>query len=70
MITDWGVSVTKIRLLSILASADGLKNVKREFPDLEIWVAAVDEKLTTPDGLICPGLGDAGDRLFNTELKE
>jgi len=68
MITDWGVPVTKIRLLSILASEDGLKNVQKEFPELEVWVAAVDNQLTT-NGLISPGLGDAGDRLFNT-LKE
>jgi len=65
MITDWGVPVTSIRLLSILASEDGLKNVRSAFPELEIWVAAVDEQLTK-NGLICPGLGDAGDRLFNT----
>jgi len=68
MVTDWGIPATKIRLLSILASEDGLKNVESEFPELEVWVAAVDNQLT-PNGLIFPGLGDAGDRLFNT-LKE
>jgi len=68
MITDWGIPVTKIKLLSILASEAGLENVEKEFPGLEVWVAAVDNKLTT-NGLISPGLGDAGDRLFNT-LKE
>jgi len=68
MITDWGVPVSKIRLLSILASEEGLKKVQGDFPELEIWVAAVDDQLTT-NGLIFPGLGDAGDRLFNT-LKE
>jgi len=65
MITDWGVPVTRIRLLSILASEDGLKSVKEKFPELEVWVAAVDNQLT-PNGLITPGLGDAGDRLFST----
>jgi len=68
MITDWGIPVTKIKLLSILASDIGLKHVQQEFPGLEVWVAAVDNQLTT-NGLISPGLGDAGDRLFNT-LKE
>jgi len=68
MITDWGIPATRIKLLSILASEDGLKNVEKEFPDLEVWVAAVDNQLT-PNGLISPGLGDAGDRLFST-LKE
>lgn len=68
MLTDWGVPVTKIRLLSILASNPGLKSVQDQFPNLEIWTAAVDDELTT-DGLVFPGLGDTGDRLFNT-LKE
>lgn len=65
MLTDWGVPVTKIKLLTILASHPGLKDVQHTFPDLEIWVAAVDDKLTA-NGLIHPGLGDAGDRLFST----
>ncbi|KAF9793487.1 armadillo beta-catenin plakoglobin [Thelephora terrestris] len=68
MLTDWGVPITRIKLLSILASRDGLKSVQGKFPDLEVWVAAVDDQLTQ-NGLICPGLGDAGDRLYNT-LKE
>ncbi|OAX42921.1 PRTase-like protein [Rhizopogon vinicolor AM-OR11-026] len=65
MINDWGVPVSKIKLLVILGSKEGLEHVQAEFPDLEIWVAAVDPNLT-PDGLISPGLGDTGDRLFNT----
>ncbi|KAI0723059.1 armadillo/beta-catenin/plakoglobin [Earliella scabrosa] len=65
MITEWGVPVSKIKLLCILASQDGLKHVQKEFPGLEIWVAAVDPTLT-PQGLISPGLGDTGDRLYNT----
>jgi len=68
MLTDWGIPVTRIKLLSILASEDGLKSVQSKFPDLEVWVAAVDNQLTQT-GLICPGLGDAGDRLYST-LKE
>ncbi|KAF5369796.1 hypothetical protein D9758_001178 [Tetrapyrgos nigripes] len=58
-------SVKNIKLLSVLASREGLNNVKNEHPDLEIWVAAIDETLT-PEGYISPGLGDAGDRIFNT----
>jgi len=65
MITDWGIPVTKIKLLSVLSSETGLKHVQKEFPDVEIWVAAVDPHLTV-HGLISPGLGDTGDRLFNT----
>ncbi|KDQ29196.1 hypothetical protein PLEOSDRAFT_1089042 [Pleurotus ostreatus PC15] len=65
MIVDWGIPVNKVKLLCVLASEEGLKQVQTQFPELEIWVAGVDKTLT-PDGLIKPGLGDAGDRLFNT----
>ncbi|KAI0080646.1 UDP-N-acetylglucosamine 1-carboxyvinyltransferase [Panus rudis PR-1116 ss-1] len=68
MIVEWGIPVTKIKLLCVLASQDGLKHVQKEYPGLEIWVAAVDP-LLTPNGLVSPGLGDTGDRLYNT-LKE
>jgi len=65
MITEWGMPIDKVKLLCILGSQDGLDHVQADFPDLEIWVAGVDQTLT-PQGLISPGLGDAGDRLFNT----
>ncbi|KAF8192591.1 armadillo/beta-catenin/plakoglobin [Pholiota molesta] len=65
MITDWGIDVKNIKLLCILASKAGLAHVQSEYPDLEIWVAGVDEELTK-EGIISPGLGDSGDRLFNT----
>ncbi|KAI0265154.1 armadillo/beta-catenin/plakoglobin [Gloeopeniophorella convolvens] len=69
MITDWGIPVNKIKLLCILASDDGLKNVFKQFPGIEIWVTAVDPQLTS-DGLISPGLGDTGDRLNNTSKEQ
>jgi len=65
MIEDWGISAKNVKLLCILASETGLKHVQSEYPDLEIWVAGVDHELT-PEGIISPGLGDSGDRLFNT----
>ncbi|KAI0751509.1 armadillo/beta-catenin/plakoglobin [Daedaleopsis nitida] len=65
MILEWGVPVNKIKLLCILASQDGLNRVHSEYPGVEIWVAAVDPQLTST-GLILPGLGDTGDRLYNT----
>ncbi|KAJ6539215.1 uracil phosphoribosyltransferase-domain-containing protein [Mycena capillaripes] len=65
MITDWGMPIEKVKLLCVLASQEGLDHVQAEFPHLEIWVAGVDKTLTA-QGLISPGLGDAGDRLFNT----
>ncbi|KAH9482367.1 Uracil phosphoribosyltransferase [Psilocybe cubensis] len=65
MIADWGVPCKNVKLLSVLASEVGLKNVHAQFPDLEIWVAGVDNELTS-EGIISPGLGDSGDRLYNT----
>ncbi|OJT13731.1 Uracil phosphoribosyltransferase [Trametes pubescens] len=65
MLIEWGISVNKIKLLCVLSSQDGLNRVQAEFPGVEIWVAAVDQHLT-PNGLISPGLGDTGDRLYNT----
>ncbi|KAG9317613.1 uracil phosphoribosyltransferase-domain-containing protein [Chiua virens] len=67
MLLDWGIPLNKIKLLVVLGSEPGLRNIEENYPDLEIWVAAVDPNLTH-DGLISPGLGDTGDRLFNTVL--
>ncbi|KAI5124857.1 hypothetical protein M0805_007290 [Coniferiporia weirii] len=57
MLIDWGLPIKNIKLLCVLASEAGLKKVSEEFPDLEIWAAAVDHTLT-PEGIITPGLGD------------
>ncbi|CAL1701480.1 unnamed protein product [Somion occarium] len=65
MVLEWGIPIKHIKLLCVLASQDGLKHVQAEYPGLEIWVAAVDP-LLTKNGLISPGLGDTGDRLYNT----
>ncbi|KAF8313047.1 armadillo/beta-catenin/plakoglobin [Clavulina sp. PMI_390] len=65
MIKDWGYPVEKVKLLVVLASKEGLAAVQEQFPEVEIWVAAVDDVLTDK-GYISPGLGDAGDRQFNT----
>ncbi|KAI0033795.1 uracil phosphoribosyltransferase-domain-containing protein [Vararia minispora EC-137] len=66
MILDWGVPLSNIKVLCILASEAGLKNVQAQYPGIEIWLAGVDPELTK-DGLIKPGLGDTGDRLNNTQ---
>ena len=54
-----------LRLVSLIAAPYGLLAVRRAHPDVPIIVAAVDERLDER-GYICPGLGDAGDRQFNT----
>ncbi|KAH8926972.1 PRTase-like protein [Atractiella rhizophila] len=65
MLQDWGIPVENIKLLCLVASFPGLQKVMRAFPELEIWTAAVDQELTK-EGMISPGLGDSGDRLFGT----
>lgn len=55
----------RIKLMCILASPEGIEVVKKAHPDVEIFCAAIDEKLNE-NGYIVPGLGDAGDRLFGT----
>lgn len=65
MLLDWGIPLNRIKLLVVLGSEPGLRHIESSYPGLEIWVAAVDPSITH-DGLISPGLGDTGDRLFNT----
>lgn len=55
-----------IRLMCLVASPDGIKAVMDAHPDIDIYTAAIDEKLNE-HGYIVPGLGDAGDRLFGTK---
>ena len=57
---------TQIRLVCLIAAPEGIKNVQDKHPDVEIYVAAVDDRLNS-HGYIVPGLGDAGDRLFGTK---
>lgn len=55
-----------IKLMCIVAAPEGVKVVQEEHPDVDIYVAALDEKLND-HGYVVPGLGDAGDRLFGTK---
>ena len=55
-----------IKLMCLLAAPEGIKAVQERHADVNIYVAAVDEKLND-HGYIVPGLGDAGDRLFGTK---
>ncbi len=57
---------TQIRAVNLLGAPEGIKAVEEAHPDVDIYLAAVDEKLNE-DGYIVPGLGDAGDRLFGTK---
>ena len=57
---------TNIRLMCLVAAPEGIKKVQEKHPDVDIYVAAVDEHLNK-DAYIVPGLGDAGDRIFGTK---
>lgn len=55
-----------LRLMCLVAAPEGIAAVQTSHPDVDIYVAAVDEKLNE-HAYILPGLGDAGDRLFGTK---
>ena len=55
-----------IKFIGIIAAPEGLKALHEAHPDVDIYVAALDEKLNEK-GYIGPGLGDAGDRIFGTK---
>ncbi|CUU70585.1 uracil phosphoribosyltransferase [Campylobacter hyointestinalis] len=57
--------VEKIKFISILAAPEGLNRFSEVYPDVEVYTAAIDKGLNEK-GYIVPGLGDAGDRVFNT----
>lgn len=57
---------TQIKLMCLIAAPEGVRAVQEAHPDVDIYVAAVDECLND-HGYIVPGLGDAGDRLFGTK---
>lgn len=56
----------KIRFMCLIAAPEGVKAMTDAHPDVDIYIAALDEKLDEK-GYIVPGLGDAGDRLFGTK---
>ena len=56
----------KIKGIFVVAAPEGIKKVEEAHPDVEIFVAAIDEKLNDV-GYILPGLGDAGDKIFGTK---
>ncbi len=59
---------TRIRGLFLVAAPEGLRVLQAAHPDVDAYVAAVDERLNE-HGYILPGLGDAGDRIFGTRVR-
>ena len=58
--------VKKIKFLCIIASPEGINNLKKAHKDVKIYCASVDRCLNEK-GYILPGLGDAGDRIYGTK---
>lgn len=62
---DKNIPIANIKVISIIAAPEGIVNIQKTFPEIEIITAAVDSHLNE-HGYIVPGMGDAGDRIFNT----
>ena len=56
----------KIKFMCIIAAPEGLEKLHRDHPDVQIYVGHLDRELNE-NAYICPGLGDAGDRIFGTK---
>ncbi|AOX43422.1 uracil phosphoribosyltransferase [Spiroplasma sp. NBRC 100390] len=63
-VKEWGA--TNIKLVCLVAAPEGKGYIEQHHPDIDIYVAALDERLDE-HGYIIPGLGDAGDRIFGTK---
>lgn len=61
-----GVSTSHIRAMALVAAPEGVKHFSSKYPDVPVYCAALDEKLNE-HAYIIPGLGDAGDRMYQTE---
>jgi uracil phosphoribosyltransferase len=61
-----GMGARTIKLICIVGAPEGVDRIRKDHPDVQIYLAALDEKLNE-NGYIVPGLGDAGDRLFGTK---
>lgn len=55
-----------VKFMCLLASPEGIKNLREAHPDVQIYTSAIDRELND-HGYILPGLGDAGDRIFGTK---
>ncbi len=58
--------VKKIRFLCTIAAPEGVERMRKEHPDVDLYIGALDDHLND-HGYIVPGLGDAGDRIFGTK---
>ena len=56
----------KIKFMCLIAAPEGLEKLENAHPDIQIYVGNIDRELNE-NAYICPGLGDAGDRIFGTK---
>lgn len=61
-----GYGCKSIKMMNIIAAPEGAERISQDHPDVDVYVAAMDERLNE-HGYIVPGLGDAGDRIFGTK---
>jgi uracil phosphoribosyltransferase len=61
-----GVKSDRIMFLNLICAPEGLQSLKKKYPDVQIITAAIDERLNE-HRFIVPGLGDYGDRYYQTE---
>lgn len=66
VLNRYGVNDENIKYVGVVGAPEGVKNVQDHHPNVEIFLASLDEKLNEK-GYIVPGLGDCGDRLFGTK---
>ena len=59
------IPISHIKCICIIAAPEGIENIQKNFPEIEIITASIDDGLND-NGYIVPGMGDAGDRIFNT----
>jgi uracil phosphoribosyltransferase len=61
-----GYGCKNIKLMNIIGCPEGVETIRRDHPDVDLYIACLDEKLNE-NKYIVPGLGDAGDRIFGTK---
>jgi uracil phosphoribosyltransferase len=66
LLTEKGIPPQRILFMALVAAPEGIEKFQITYPDVKVFVAALDEKLND-HAYIIPGLGDAGDRLFGTK---
>ena len=67
ILVDSGADVKNIIIITLVCAPEGIEKLRQKYPSIAIYTAAVDSHLND-DAYIVPGLGDAGDRYFGTEV--